>query len=197
MRLKKAGYAVYCNPASCFHHPSGFGKPVSWVCYYDAANFIWLCKKYRKWQIPAAILLQLSKGLYFRLHGFTKTGKLYWAGICDGLRGENRKLRKDLVIDKYRDAASDDWSGTRLFVSNSLRNMVKFRRRFPDGTRFYYLGKRRVKRLIRGGCLLVMLVFKRERNIIVDDYFRYFPYLPLFFHHCDYYNVTLNQKVVL
>jgi GT2 family glycosyltransferase len=100
LRLTEAGLPVCCAPASVFWHPSLKTAPVTWVRYYDARNFIWLCLRHnRKWA-PWGILHMLRKGSYFYLHRMRGIGRLYFMGVRDALSGRLR-MRSELKVEPF------------------------------------------------------------------------------------------------
>jgi len=97
LRLRKAGLPVYCATASIIWHPSRKNAPVTWVRYYDARNFIWLCRRHnRKWTLWA-VAHMLIKSIYFYLHRMRDISRLYFQGVCDAFSGTLR-MRSDLAL---------------------------------------------------------------------------------------------------
>jgi GT2 family glycosyltransferase len=100
LRLAQAGLTVYCAPASVIWHPTRKSAPVTWVRYYDARNFIWLCLRHnRKWVIWGIFNL-FKKGAYFYLHRMQGLGRLYFMGVRDALCGELR-MRSELKVESF------------------------------------------------------------------------------------------------
>ena len=100
LRLAEAGFPVYCAPASVFWHPSQKSAPVTWVRYYDARNYIWVCRRHnRKW-VAWGILRMWIKGAYFYFHRMRKIGRLYFMGVADALSGRLR-MRSELEVEAF------------------------------------------------------------------------------------------------
>jgi len=102
MRMEKAGYGIYCNTASVIWHMTVKGAPVTWVRYYDARNFLWLCRKYNKKWLYLSIFRMLLKAFYFKMHRMPVIAKLYMLGIKDAFSGRLR-MRKELEVDEMID----------------------------------------------------------------------------------------------
>lgn len=103
LRLTESGLPVYCAPASVIWHPSLKNAPVTWVRYYDARNFIWLCRRHnRKW-VLWGVFHMLIKGAYFYLHRMRGIGRLYFLGVRDAFSGHLR-MRSELEVESLLDA---------------------------------------------------------------------------------------------
>lgn len=194
-RVRNAGYNVYCVPSSAIHHPSHLSKPATWIRYYDAANYIWFCKKYFPKSVKRAVFQQWLKAFYFYLHGFKATARLYYLGIRDGLAGNVRLHRDELIFEPYVSVSSDEWVQEKLFITDLPCHGIEFCRRFGENTKIILLGKSWVKRIFYGMFANLLIFFSPGKIVVLDDRFRNKKMLPLIGKNVFCYNIELNMKV--
>ena len=195
LRVQKKGYPIYCIPRSVIYHPTHISKPATWIRYYDAANYLWLCKRYFPFLLPKALVLEILKALYFHLHAFHKTACLYWLGILHGLKGEKRLHRDDLQFEPYTAILLKEWDLEKLFITDDPRHAVVFRRRFGYNTTIILLPSDKGRSLLYGIRANFLAFFKRKIKIVIDDNFRQRKFLPIWVNNASYYNIPLDRKV--
>lgn len=195
LRLAHAGFSVYGIPSSMIRHPTNIQKPATWIRYYDAANCVWLFKKYFPDQLQSIIFRQKLKCYYFHLHGFHKTAKLYEMGIRDGLAGHKRKYRDELNFEDYTNVFSWKSDDPKLFITSEYQHIKIFQERFGQNSRVIRLPYFFPFRIVMGLYAKIYTIFHPHRVIILDDYFRNKFYLPLLCKKIKVYNVILNKEV--
>jgi GT2 family glycosyltransferase len=134
MRMDKAGFGIYCNTASVFWHATVKDAPVTWVRYYDARNFLWLCKKHNPKWFYWGIIRMIVKGLYFKLHRMPAITKLYKLGIKDAFSGKLR-MRSELKTENMVDAETilPELQDRKIIgVFQNSTGLTAFRRLYPS-----------------------------------------------------------------
>ena len=189
-RCRKAGFPLFAVPDSVIRHPSRISKAATIVRYYDAANVIWFFKKHLPLFLSGVLSGQLSRVIYFSLHGFKDTAKLYSKGISDGLKSNTRLRPHQLKTEEYIDFTMTANPG-RLFIFCSAANLEMGKALLPDAHTLL-LPKNKIQRLLKN--IWVWLTARKNFNeIVIDDDFKSVFILPFPGYKTIYWNIYSKQ----